>query len=78
MTDQNYKKIEEKLDIIIKLLSMPLIVGKTQTDSIIFLSQMGFDRNVIATIVGASPAVVSTRISEAKSVKKVTSGGKNG
>ncbi len=78
MTDQNYKKIEEKLDIIIKLLSMPLIVGKTQTDSIIFLSQMGFDRNVIANIVGASPAVVSSRISEPKSVKKVTSGGKNG
>lgn len=78
MTDQNYKKIEEKLDIIIKLLSMPLIVGKTQTDFIIFLSQMGFDRNVIANIVGASPAVVSSRISEPKSVKKVTSGGKNG
>jgi len=78
MTDQKFGEIEEKLDIIIKLLSLPLIEGKTKTDSIIFLSQMGFNRNIIANIVGASPEVVSTRISESKKDKKANSGGKNG
>jgi len=40
--------------------------GKPDTDRIIFLSNLGFDRNSIAAIVGTTPATVSTRLSEAK------------
>jgi RNA polymerase-interacting CarD/CdnL/TRCF family regulator len=40
--------------------------GKTDTERIFFLSNLGFDRNSIAAIVGTTPATVSTRLSEAK------------
>jgi len=78
MVDQNLEEIEKKLDIIIKLLSLPLIEGKTKTDSIVFLAKLGFDRNIISNIVGVSPAVVSTRLSESKTDKVAIAGEKNG
>jgi len=56
----------------IKLLATNLIQGKTQSESIVLLGQMGLDRNMIAEVVGASPATVSVRLSEAKSNKKGT------
>ena len=39
---------------------------KTDTDRILFLSNLGFDRNSVAAIVGTTPQTVSTRLSEAK------------
>ena len=39
---------------------------KTDTGRILFLSNLGFDRNSVAAIVGTTPQTVSTRLSEAK------------
>ena len=39
---------------------------KSDTDQIIFLSNLGFDRNSIAAIVGTTPNTVSVRLSESK------------
>jgi len=39
---------------------------KSDTEQIIFLSNLGFDRNSIAAIVGTTRNTVSVRISEAK------------
>ena len=39
---------------------------KSDTDQIIFLSNLGFDRNSVAAIVGTTPNTVSVRLSEAK------------
>jgi len=39
---------------------------KPDTDQIIFLSNLGFDRNSIAAMVGTTPNTVSVRLSEAK------------
>ncbi len=66
MDDKDLKAISSKLDVIIRLLSHQMIQGKNQTESILFLGQLGLDRNVIAEMVGSSPATVSVRLSEAK------------
>jgi hypothetical protein len=39
---------------------------KTDTEQILFLSNLGFDRNSIAAIVGTTLNTVSVRLSEAK------------
>lgn len=39
---------------------------KSDTEQIILLSNLGFDRNSIAAIVGTTPNTVSVRLSEAK------------
>jgi hypothetical protein len=39
---------------------------KTDTEQILFLANLGFDRNSIAAIVGTTPNTVSVRLSEAK------------
>jgi hypothetical protein len=39
---------------------------KSDTEQIIFLANLGFDRNSIAAIVGTTPSTVSVRLSEAK------------
>jgi len=39
---------------------------KTDTEQILFLANLGFDRNSVAAIVGTTPNTVSVRLSEAK------------
>jgi hypothetical protein len=48
--------------------------NKSDTEQIIFLANLGFDRNSIAAIVGTTPNTVSVRLSEAKATqpKKTT------
>ena len=70
MQDKEVDEIIRKLDAIIKLLSIPVISGKSQKDSIITLGQIGLDRNSIAEIVGTDAQQVSVRLSEAKALKK--------
>ena len=63
MQDKEVDEIIRKLDAIIKLLSIPVISGKSQKDSIITLGQIGLDRNSIAEIVGTDAQQVSVRLS---------------
>lgn len=74
MTDEILLKIDEKLEVIIKLLATKSIDGKSQTDSILALGAFRLDRNLISEIVGTTPHIVSVRLSEAK--KKSKSKGK--
>lgn len=57
-------------------LESPIIKGKTDTDKILFLSSLGFDRNAIAAIIGTTPATVSVRQSEAKAAQQGKGGNK--
>lgn len=73
MTENDLTSINSKLDVIILLLAQVLLEGKNQKESILFLNQLGFDRNIIASIVRTNPSTVSVRLSEAKSNKKKSS-----
>jgi CRP-like cAMP-binding protein len=44
--------------------------GKTKTDQIVILSDLGLSRNIIALIVGTTPEAVSVRLSQLKAAKK--------
>jgi hypothetical protein len=61
---------KKKLDILVKLLARKSIEGKTQTDSILELGDLGLDRRLISEIVGASVETVRVRLSEAKRKRK--------
>lgn len=66
MTEEILERIDTKLDIIIRLLAGKYIEGKGKTESILALSALGLDTNLIAEIVGTTPGTVSTRLSEVK------------
>ena len=74
MPEQILTRIDEKLDLIVRLLGAKAIEGKSQTESIDRLGSLGLDRNVISQIVGTTPGTVSVRLSQAK--RKSKSGGK--
>jgi len=60
-------KIEEKLDILIKLTAANIIrEDKTQTESILKLSNMGINYKEIAKIINASDSYVALIISKNK------------
>jgi len=52
--------------------------SKTAAPKIQFLNNLGFDRNSIAAIIGASPETVGVRLSEMKSAKKDVTKNQNG
>lgn len=58
--------IEKKLDVIIRLLAMPMLEGKNQTQRILFLADMGLDSDEMATIVGVPKTTIAARLSEAR------------
>lgn len=76
MSEKNLEKIEERLDVIIRLLASKSVEGKSQTESISELEAMGLERNLISEITGASLKVISVRLSEAKKKGKSKSKGK--
>ncbi len=66
MEEKSLKKIEEKLDIIIKLLCSKCVEGKSKTDSILILEAMGIDRELIYQLTKSTPASIRSTISTAK------------
>jgi pyruvate/2-oxoglutarate dehydrogenase complex dihydrolipoamide dehydrogenase (E3) component len=63
------KEISRKLDRLVALAATNAIKGMKPTEAILILGAAGIDRNVIAQVVGTSPATVSVRLSEAKAKK---------
>jgi len=66
MEEDVAKRIETKLDAIVRLLAAPLVQGKTVTQAVQALGSLGLPRSDIATICNTTPAAVSARLSEAK------------
>jgi len=73
MTEEILKRIDMKLDTIIRLLGSNAIECKGKTEAILTLGALGLDANLIAEMVGTTPATVSVRLSEAR---KKARGGK--
>ena len=71
MEEEKVGRIENQLEIIIKLLASKLLLGKSKTEAIKTLGGVGLDRVTISKIVGVKPDVVSTRLSEAKKKAKL-------
>jgi len=78
MSDEILMSIEKKLDAIVKMMASKYIEGKSKTESIENLGNLGFDRNLISEITGVKPNVVSVRLSEAKKKKPKTKKSKGG
>lgn len=74
------KKLDElsaKVDALIHVVAITsrkeaTLKGKTKTDQIKKLSDLGLSRNVIASIVGTTPETVSVTLSQLKAKKKRT------
>ena len=77
---QLIKKLEElstKMDALIQVVAITsrkeiIEKGKTKTDQIVILSDLGLSRKIIALIVGTTPESVSARLSQLKAKKKKT------
>lgn len=74
------RKLDElsaKVDALIQVVAITsrkeiIFKGKTKTDQIKELSDLGLSRNVIASIVGTTPETVSVTLSKLKAKKKKT------
>lgn len=75
---QLIKKLDElgtKIDALIQVVAIAsrkdnIAKGKTKTDQIVILSDLGIARKTIALIVGTTPEAVSARLSQLKARKK--------
>jgi CRP-like cAMP-binding protein len=83
---QLIKKLDElgtKIDALIQVVAITsrkeiIAKGKTKTDQIVILSDLGLSRKIIALIVGTTPEAVSARLSQLKAEKKKTKKPKEG
>jgi len=66
MEEEILRSIDTKLDAMIRLLASGIIQGKSKTDSIVALGDLGLDTNLIAKIVKTTPGTVYARLSEAR------------
>jgi len=64
------KAILERLDQLVRLSASLLVEGRSSSDAIRDLGQLGLDRKQISEVTNASTATVSVRLSEAKREKK--------
>lgn len=70
MAEDILKRIDTKLDTIVRLLASRSIEGKGKTEAILTLGALGIDTNLIAEIVGTTPGTVSVRLSEVRKKSK--------
>lgn len=64
------KAVLERLDQLVRLSAAQIVEGRSSSDAIRDLGQLGLGRNQIADVTGASAATVSVRLSEAKRKQK--------
>jgi len=83
MKDDEFRKmlieklddLGKKIDALVQVVAISsrkerMLKGKTKTEQIIQLSNLGLSRTVVAWIVGTTPEVVSVRLSEMKNKEK--------
>ena len=71
MDEEQFKKLSEKLDKIIKLFSLAVVKGIEAGDQILMLSSFGFKPAEIADFLGKTPNAVRIALHRArKKVKK--------
>jgi hypothetical protein len=63
-------KIEKKLDILLKVITAVVVENKNFADKVVFLSNVGFNDNTIAEIIGVKPVTIRAAKSKIKKQKK--------
>lgn len=56
----------KRLDIIIRLLAMPILAEMKTGERVLLLARAGLDRATIAELAGTTPETVSVRLAEAR------------
>jgi hypothetical protein len=70
------KRIETKLDQMLRLAALWITTGQKQVPAIQLLASAGFDRKLIAEILHTTPNTVSVTLSKKKAKKSSKPGGK--
>jgi len=63
--------LTKKIDMIIKLLAIQCIEGKSFDDKIMLLTNIGFENSLIGEVLGAKATTIKTRKSQLKSKKTI-------
>jgi hypothetical protein len=71
MSEQQFNKMMEKLDVLIKITAANVFQGKPMADAIVFLANLDFGNTDIANILGTTPAYVNKVKCGAKKGKQV-------
>lgn len=79
MNDKQFKILSEKLDTLIKLTAINTLKGKSLTEQVEILAELGLQPKKIATILGTDPATIRTLKSRVKKrrAKKAEESDKN-
>lgn len=75
MDAESVRRLEARLDAIIRLLALPITQDRPIAESAPVLSQLGLDTNLIATLCGTSPTVVRTAIRRKRQPTAKNTGG---
>jgi hypothetical protein len=59
MSEKQFEQMMSRLDTLIKITAISAFQGKSMTDVVAILSELGFGNKDIAMILGASPAYVA-------------------
>jgi len=72
---QTLEELNAKVDALIQVVAISsrrekILKGKTKTDQIVILSDLGISKKLVALIVGSTPGAVSARLSQLKAKKR--------
>ena len=70
MPDPQLKAIEQKLDVIIRLMAISMTADKSQSEQIILLNKANFQPKEIADLLGTTPNAVSVSLSKMRRRQK--------
>ncbi len=70
MADPQLKAIEEKLDVLIRLMAIGLTADKPQIEQIVLLNKANFQPKEIAGLLGTTPNAVSVALSKMRRKQK--------
>ncbi len=77
MDNQQFERLDARLDAIVRLLAAPMIQDRPIAESAPMLSQLGLDNNTIAAVCNTSPSVIRTallRARKSRAKRKPTAG----
>lgn len=70
MADPQLRAIEEKLDVLIRLLAISMTADKSQSEQIVLLNKANFQPKEIANLLGTTPNAVSVSLSKMRRKQK--------
>ena len=70
MPDPQIRTIEDKLDVLIRLLAISMTADKSQGEQIVLLNKANFQPKDIASLLGTTPNAVSVALSKMRRKQK--------